>query len=102
MLFYPFGPSDLSIGPFDQFLRVHVLPADQDHAHPGDGRRRGVAEVDTFEDEVDIGAELDTLAGGQSEQFVVVQHRVQRFDPSDQKKMIDGEGVEAKSYAMYT
>ena len=34
-----------------------------------------------FEDEVDVGAELDALARRHRQQPVVVEHRVERLDP---------------------
>ena len=53
----------------------------EDHAHPGDGGRGGAAEVVRLEQEVDVGAELDSLPRGHGQEAVVVQDGVERLDP---------------------
>ena len=54
---------------------------EKNHAHSGNGGRAGAAEVVRLKEEVHIGPELDTLTTGHGKQTIVVQDRVERFDP---------------------
>mmetsp|Transcript_20848 Transcript_20848/g.49474 ORF Transcript_20848/g.49474 Transcript_20848/m.49474 type:complete len:442 (+) Transcript_20848:3540-4865(+) len=65
----------------DQRLHVHVFFRQEDHGQAADGGRRCEPEVIRLEDEVHIGAELNTLAVGHRQQAVVVQDTVQTFHP---------------------
>ena len=62
-------------------VRVHVILRHVDHSAPAYGGGRREAQVLTLEDKIDVGGELDALPAGHGEQAVVVQDRVQRFDP---------------------
>mmetsp|Transcript_17017 Transcript_17017/g.54249 ORF Transcript_17017/g.54249 Transcript_17017/m.54249 type:complete len:785 (-) Transcript_17017:5142-7496(-) len=62
-------------------IHIHVLLREEDHAAARDRGRRGEGEVLTLEEKVHVGAKLDALATGQSEQTVVVEHGVEGLDP---------------------
>ncbi len=54
---------------------------EEDHAHPRDGGGRGELERVRLEDKVDIRTELYALARWHREKSIVVEDRIERFDP---------------------
>lgn len=66
----------LPIGLVAQVLGVH-----EDHAGPGDSRRRRVVQVTHFEEQRAVGRQPDPLAVGQGQEPVVVHDGVHVLDP---------------------
>ena len=58
-----------------------VLLPEKNHSHARDGRWRRTAQIMGFEQEVHVGSELNTFTRRHGQETVVVQDRIQRFNP---------------------
>ena len=70
------------IEPFlDDASDINILVVEINHAHSGDSGGRSIEEGVSLKDEAGSIGEVNSLACGQSQQVIIIQHTVQRLHP---------------------